>query len=202
MEGKRTLSDQKREDIVKAAIQEFDNNGFQKTSMDQVAKTANVSKRTVYNHFPSKEALFTEITAIMWEQGLAATAYQYQQELPLDVQLTAIAEQEMALLKSSTFISVSRLIFAECFHTPGAVDKAMAQMGDAESGLIIWLKEACADKRLNIPDIHIASSQFYGLLKSVAFWPQVVGYGAYPEGEQYRELVDSSVAMFLKQYEA
>jgi TetR/AcrR family transcriptional regulator of autoinduction and epiphytic fitness len=62
---------------VNAAIQEFDSHGFQKTSIDQIAKTANVSKRIVYNHFPSKDALFTEITAIMWEQALTATAYTY-----------------------------------------------------------------------------------------------------------------------------
>jgi hypothetical protein len=36
----------------------------------------------------------------MWEQALTAIAYTYQQSLSLEEQLTAIAEQEMALLKS------------------------------------------------------------------------------------------------------
>ncbi|MCF5632840.1 TetR family transcriptional regulator, partial [Pseudomonas syringae] len=49
------LTDQKREAIVLAAIAEFGDRGFEITSMDRIAARAEVSKRTVYNHFPSKE---------------------------------------------------------------------------------------------------------------------------------------------------
>jgi TetR/AcrR family transcriptional regulator of autoinduction and epiphytic fitness len=163
MEEKRTLSDRKRDDIVKAAIQEFDRCGCQKTSMDQIAKTANVSKRTVYNHFPSKECLFDEITAVMWQECLAATEYTYQKDEPLSQQLNTIAQQQMDLLKSQRFISVSRLIFAECFHSPEAVEKIVDQINESDNGLIIWLQHAINDNRLNIPDIEVAYSQFYGV---------------------------------------
>ncbi|MBF7073427.1 TetR/AcrR family transcriptional regulator [Glaciecola sp. MH2013] len=201
MAVKQTLTDKKRADIVNAAIAEFDRLGFQKTSMDHIAKTAEVSKRTVYNHFPSKDALFREITNIMWKQGLAATSYEYQSSKTLNDQLSDIAYQEMVLLKTPSFISVSRLIFAECFHTPGAVEAAVEQMGEAESGLVLWLKEAISAKRLNISDVDIASKQFYGMLKSVAFWPQIIGYACYPDEKTVDKLVSSSVSMFLSQYE-
>jgi TetR/AcrR family transcriptional regulator of autoinduction and epiphytic fitness len=200
MQNKTTLSDRKKSNIITAAIQEFDNRGFQKTSMDQIAKTANVSKRTVYNHFPSKDVLFTEITSIMWKQALTATAYTYQQALSLEEQLTTIAEQEMALLKSATFISVSRLIIAECLHSENTKQQTMAQMGESESGLSIWLKQACEDNRLDIPDIKIAATQFGGLLKAFAYWPQIVGFGEYPEQSKCRQIIDSAVSMFLVQY--
>ena len=55
------LTDRKREAIVQAAIAEFRANGFDATSVDKVAARAEVSKRTLYNHFPSKDALFAEI---------------------------------------------------------------------------------------------------------------------------------------------
>lgn len=201
MQDKPTLSDRKRTDIIDAAIQEFDTRGFQKTSMDQIAKTANVSKRTVYNHFPSKDTLFSEITAIMWEQALTATAYTYQQDKPLAAQLAVIAEQEMALLKSANFISVSRLIIAECLHSPNVTEQTMAQIGESESGLTIWLKQACEDQRLTIPDIDIAATQFSGLLKSFAYWPQVVGFGEYPDKKTEQRIIDSAVSMFLSEYQ-
>jgi TetR/AcrR family transcriptional regulator of autoinduction and epiphytic fitness len=201
MQDKLTLSDRKKSDIVAAAIQEFDSHGFQKTSMDQIAKTANVSKRTVYNHFASKDALFTEITSIMWEKALTATAYTYQKALSLEEQLTVIAEQEMALLKSTTFISVSRLIIAECLHNENTKQQTLAHVADTESGLNIWLKQATEDGRLIIEDIDIAATQFTGLLKSFAYWPQIIGFGEFPEQSKYRKIIDSAVSMFLNQYQ-
>jgi TetR/AcrR family transcriptional regulator of autoinduction and epiphytic fitness len=55
------LTDRKREAIVRAAVEEFRASGYEATSMDRIAEVAGVSKRTVYNHFPSKEALFSMI---------------------------------------------------------------------------------------------------------------------------------------------
>lgn len=55
------LTDRKRDAIVRAAVEEFRASGYEATSMDRIAEAAGVSKRTVYNHFPSKEALFSMI---------------------------------------------------------------------------------------------------------------------------------------------
>ncbi len=47
-----------KETITRAAIKNFEKNGYANTKMDDIAKTANVSKGTVYLYFPSKEDLF------------------------------------------------------------------------------------------------------------------------------------------------
>jgi len=51
-------SEQKRFQILQAAIALFCGQGFPNTSMDEVAKKAGVSKQTVYSHFGSKDDLF------------------------------------------------------------------------------------------------------------------------------------------------
>ena len=51
-------SEQKRINILAAAIQLFCEHGFPHTSMEEVAKQAGVSKQTVYSHFGSKDDLF------------------------------------------------------------------------------------------------------------------------------------------------
>ena len=53
-----TALDEKTEAIVDAARKAFLAKGFDAASMDQIALSANVSKRTVYNRFRSKEELF------------------------------------------------------------------------------------------------------------------------------------------------
>ena len=47
--------------VMEAGSKLFTEHGFGAVSMDQVAKTAGVSKATVYAHFQSKEQLFVAI---------------------------------------------------------------------------------------------------------------------------------------------
>lgn len=55
-----------RENIVSAATELFEKKGIQKTSMDDIAKTAHYSKATLYVYFQSKE----EIIAAIVLQGM------------------------------------------------------------------------------------------------------------------------------------
>src|ERR1700754_1388513 len=56
-------SARKRQSILSAGQQLFLSNGYQGTSMDQVAADAAVSKQTVYKHFGEKrELLFAIVT--------------------------------------------------------------------------------------------------------------------------------------------
>jgi TetR/AcrR family transcriptional regulator, repressor for uid operon len=61
-----------REKIIKAAIDAFSKYGFDRTRMDDVAKTADLSKGTIYLHFKNKEELFYAIC----ENNLAETKRQ------------------------------------------------------------------------------------------------------------------------------
>ncbi|MGF1539674.1 MAG: TetR/AcrR family transcriptional regulator [Pleurocapsa sp.] len=54
-------SEEKTAAILQGAIQEFLQHGYAATSMDKVAKTAGVSKATVYSHFGDKESLFNAV---------------------------------------------------------------------------------------------------------------------------------------------
>ncbi|KDN30458.1 TetR family transcriptional regulator [Vibrio fortis] len=201
MTVKKTLSQKKREAIVEAAIAEFTENGYKSTSMDKISARAEVSKRTVYNHFASKELLLDEILDSIWTKTLAATHFPYQQELSMAEQLTAIANQELDLLESEGFINLSRVLFSEYFHNKELAYQAMEKYSQAESGLTIWIKAALADERLIELDPHFASTQFIALLKSFAFWPQIIGHAPSPDKAQRNHIIDSSVQMFLKQYQ-
>ena len=53
--------EKKKKEIIDAAEQIFLKEGFKDTSMDEIAKRSEFSKRTVYKYFGSKEELFAEI---------------------------------------------------------------------------------------------------------------------------------------------
>ena len=48
----------KEKQIIEAARMLFNKYGFKKVTMDEIAREANVTKRTVYSYFSSKEELF------------------------------------------------------------------------------------------------------------------------------------------------
>lgn len=58
---------EKRAAIARAALHLFVRDGYERTSVDNIAKEAGVSKRTVYSHYADKEQLFLSVT----EQTLA-----------------------------------------------------------------------------------------------------------------------------------
>lgn len=52
-----------RKKIIAAAKSLFDRQGFNVTTVEQIAEKADVAKKTLYNHFPVKEAILAEIIA-------------------------------------------------------------------------------------------------------------------------------------------
>ena len=50
-----------KEAILKAAVKNFGKYGYANTKMDDIAKTADVSKGTLYLYFPSKEEMFQSV---------------------------------------------------------------------------------------------------------------------------------------------
>src|SRR5580698_5585695 len=112
------LTDRKRAAVIAAAIEEFLAAGFDATSMDRIAARASVSKRTVYNHFPSKEALFAAIMLELWNvsEGGAATGYQH--DAPLKPQLLDMLERKLHLLTNESFLSLARVAIGAGIHSP------------------------------------------------------------------------------------
>jgi AcrR family transcriptional regulator len=51
----------RREEIFKAAIACFNENGYHKTSVDMICARAGITKRGLYYHFKSKDELFIEL---------------------------------------------------------------------------------------------------------------------------------------------
>ena len=62
MESNQTKANQEREKILRYCARKFFREGFYKTSMDEIAKELQISKKTIYKYFQSKEKLIEEIS--------------------------------------------------------------------------------------------------------------------------------------------
>ncbi len=114
-------SARKRRDIVEAATTLFLRNGYQGTSMDDIAALAAVSKQTVYKNFADKQALFSEIVL-----GAAARADEFIEALPhvladaddVEAGLRALARQYLATVMQPRLLQLRRLVVAEAGRFP------------------------------------------------------------------------------------
>lgn len=201
MTAPQRLTDRKREAIIQAAIVEFRANGFDITSMDKIAATAGVSKRTVYNHFPSKEELFAEILNQLWARLTAEKETPYQAGLALRDQLRPLLMAKLRMLGDDNFLDLARVAIAATIHSPERAQDMVARLGEREESLTVWIRAAQADGRLKAVDPAFAAQQVQGLLKSFAFWPQVSmglpGLSADMQGS----VVESALDMFLACYQ-
>ncbi len=94
------MKEKTRKKIVEVASELFAKYGFHKTSMDEIARTARKAKGSLYYHFASKEALFTEVVSQEFEH--------LKRELILVVdneQLDPITQAKMYLLKRNEVLS-------------------------------------------------------------------------------------------------
>jgi AcrR family transcriptional regulator len=77
------LAPDRRKMIVEAATKSFSLFGYKATTMDQVARLANVGKGTIYTFFKNKEELFEEIISTLVKEMIAEAEAVIQPGLPI-----------------------------------------------------------------------------------------------------------------------
>lgn len=200
VEKKQTLSERKRESIINAAKQAFKEFGVESTSMDKIAELAQVSKRTVYNHFSSKEVLVAQLLAELWNQAMVQINQTYDSTLSLETQLGSMLQQEVSLVGSSEYIDLARVAFGHYLFKPEAIMQELSKYVDEDTALFKWLSAARLDQRLDIDDIEKAYAQVHNLIKGSCFWPQLMQIAPVLSSDERDLLVDDTVAMFLSRY--
>jgi TetR/AcrR family transcriptional regulator of autoinduction and epiphytic fitness len=197
-----TRSQLKHQAILEAAAAEFRAYGFQGTSMDRISERAQVSKRTVYNHFSSKDDLFRAILADFWTRGLAATDIPFRSGIALEDQLAEIARAEMDLLAQEGFFELARALMAASMQAPELAAPTIEELMKLDTGVVAWVREAVDDGALSVEDAEMAGHQFKALIKAFAFWPQVM-MGRPPLSEIEAEaVISSAIGVFLAAYRA
>ena len=198
----KTLSEKKREAILAAAKRAFLVHGIQGTSMDKLAEMAEVSKRTVYNHFSNKEALVLHMLSELWTQNMVDVDVPYAADRPIRDQLLQLVEAEIELVSGDEFLGLSRAAAEYYMFQPDKLQDAMTEFPNDETALHRWLEAAMDDGRLRSADVDVAFDQLHSLVKGVCYWPQLLGVKPGLTDDEKRRLADESVAMFLDHYRA
>ena len=199
-EQKKTRSELKREAIIEAAKLAFQQFGVQGTSMDKLAEMAQVSKRTVYNHFATKQDLVMYLLTDLWTRAMIQVDVPYQRETSLEAQLTQLIDAEMQLVTSQEYIDLARMAFGHFFYHPEELKKEVEKITEQETIFHRWIRAASQDGRLSVEDVELASDQIHSLIKGCCFWPQILGIEFIPDENRVKVITEETISMFLSRY--
>ena len=151
----------KAEQILKGALPEFLEHGYAATRMDQVAKTARVSKQTLYSYFDDKEGLFTALVQyvacqkfrLVWSKPLTGEPRQV---------LTQLAQRILREINDPDYLCFVRLIIAESGKHPELSQLFLENV--AQPAIAIFTAYLKEHPELKIQDPEVIAHIFVGTL--------------------------------------
>ncbi|WP_417460278.1 TetR/AcrR family transcriptional regulator [Kordiimonas sp.] len=194
---------EKNNAIVEAASLLFLEQGFDGTSMDEVAKRAGVSKQTVYSHFAGKEQLFSHVIKVTIEEYYPDAALATVEHHTLETDLLAVAETYVRLLMSDKAIGMHRVLVAAAPKGPEFA-QMFWQAGPEEMTIkLCEFLQSWVDKgELAITDLEKAGGRFITLLKGKLHFSLEIGLISSVSEQELKDQARDAVDCFLKIYRA
>jgi len=166
--------------------------------MDRIAELAGASKRTVYNHFGSKEALFQAVVARLFEESMALNQVEWDPSRSLEEQLGDFVRAKTLLSEDKSARCLTRVVLGVYIKQPDLLREVIARAAEDESVLASWLRQAHQAGHLSVPDPELAAHMFGKMTAGVLFWPQLLEGQMDPDTRERltRELVQTFLARY------
>ena len=184
--------------ILKTAGKMFMREGFGAVSMDALADAVPVSKRTLYNHFKDKKALFT---AVMQSRcGIIFTQLEasMQGKGTPDEALSAIGMQFLDAVLHADSINIYRAAIMQAYQFP-ELGKLFYESGPKRSVGIVtrYLEGLNKKKTLKIKNPELAAGIFLNMLSGRAQMRCMLGVRKSITRAEKEEIVAYVVQVFL-----
>lgn len=200
MVNKRSKNEAKRQQILDAAISLFTEQGYAATSMDHIAKNADVSKQTVYSHFGSKDELFS-----------ASIEYKCESLQILDLSLHNLSDPQAILFKlaknftefitSKEACAVHKICVFESTTYP-QVSEMFYKAGPLRvtNEVTLLMEKLHEQKILDIENTKYAALQFLNMMKGELWMQTEFNIKERISPEEVEKFLRDSVAFFVRGY--
>jgi len=192
----------KRRQILDGARKVFMDLGFDGASMNEIARSAGVSKGTLYVYFADKSRLFE---AMVEDEALEKSKIAYNLDPRRDAEIT-LREFGQAYIGS-----ICRAGGGSSIRTVMAIAERMPDVGRrfyenvlarTINRLADYLQAHVGPDDLAIDDCELAAAQFLQMCQATLFLPFVFQAEPAPSAERIAQVVDSATRMFLQTYRA
>jgi TetR/AcrR family transcriptional repressor of mexJK operon len=198
----RSKNETKRKQILAASTKLFIEQGYASTSMDLIAKQADVSKQTVYSHFGSKDELFS--AAIEQEcDSYKMIDLSIDTRLAIKERLILVAHRFFCMITSKEAIAVQKICSYESSAYPQLSDLFYQAGPEKLSNEMTELMQSLHDEKvICVSNPRHAAAQFLNLVKGEATMRIEFNTQKQLSKAEVDEYIESSVELFLRGYAA
>lgn len=191
----------KFDQVLEGARKIFMRDGFERASVDDIAREAGVSKATIYAYFPDKQLLFLEVARCECHRQAEAAEALVEGDIPVRVALTIAAEHIVAFQLSDFGQRMFRIVVGEGERFPG-LGRQFYDFGPGliHERLVHHLKSFVDCGQLKIEDFDLAADQFAQLCKATIHEKLIFGMAETITPELAHRSVHGAVDMFLARY--
>lgn len=198
-----TDGSKKRRQVLEAAEKLFLSQGYGAVSMDAVARTAGVSKATLYAHFESKDQLFATIVG---DKALANTVEESlfpETVADFRAALETIGQRVLRFMLRERTLAIYRIALSESARFP-ELGHAFHENGPQRfCGRVKgWLSARQAEGAMRACDLDMAAHQLMALLRSGVFLRASLGLPPAPTDAEIDATVAAAVDTWLRAYRA
>jgi AcrR family transcriptional regulator len=191
----------KRRQIMAGARELFLAKGFDAASMGEIARTAGVSKGTLYVYFDSKEQLFD---AIATEECnlLAQRVFSLDPEdRDVEAVLTRLGCGYFGLLSTPEAMLAVRTVISIAERMP-EIGRKFYESGPARCVATLgrYLESQVAAGILQVDDCELAAAQFLDSCQSTWFKTLLFNFAGLPSQARVAQIVGTAVRMFMAAY--
>jgi AcrR family transcriptional regulator len=188
----------KRQQILDGARRCFLAQGFDGASMNDIVKSAGVSKGTVYAYFPSKEKLFEALIFRDRRHQAEQTVVIENEDRPIEQVLHDLGLRMGKLFTAPESIAYLRLVIAAAEKFP-EIGRAFYEAGPAYANAKIaaYLQRKMDDGTLKQCDSKLAATQFIELMQCGLVKPRLFASESAYSAYTVENVIDSGIEVFL-----
>ncbi len=172
----------RREQIIEAAVRVFAQKGFDKATNKDVAQEAGITAGLIYHYFKSKEDLLKAALEGNSPEQLLRSFPSQILELSPEEMLRFVAQQLLSAAERESFVQLIRIYLPEMIYNPGIAPLGLPMIHDVVEILEDYLTKKMDSGELRRMDARLTAQIFLGsimdlvLIRQIAQDPIVLKY--------------------------
>lgn len=197
--GRPTQAETKKLDLAvrEAAVATFLEMGYAGASMEAIAKSAGITKRSLYARYADKRAVFADVIPWALARYSDDGSFDGTDEDDLETALLSTGRVALARATHPENVRLKRIAFHEAAHFPEFNVSARSMM---------WAGRTCAVTELlrrheelgtiKVEDLELAAETFLAMVEAVP--ARMADFGVFRSSEQQERHLQYAVRVFLR----